>query len=279
MFNVNAITNFAKKHSKEIVTATSLIALTATSLVSFLQGKKCQKAEDKIKFDINEPDKYEKEVTKNEMKHLAPALIPTFVCAFSIGMLYGISERRERALTSALLLTQSRFNRFQNRVKAKDPSLYEEIQNEIANDAAKKGILTTDIERGEKVLCYDTIGEQFFYSTLPDLNRSAYLLNRYFKGFEQVDLNQAREIFGLPEVPWGWNIGWDEYIGEVHYGYRWIDVEFVDKVKDDGTPYVEVQFPFGPHPLSEEDIDEYDHLDWKPKFVEESNAVMAKDTL
>ena len=268
MFNVNAIMNFAKKHSKEIVTITASVSLTVTALVSFMQGKKCQKAEEKIKFDIENPDKYEKEVTKNEMKHLAPALVPTFICAFSIGMLYGISERRERALTSALLLTQSRFNRFQNRVKVKDPSLYEEIQKEIVTESVEKGVIETDIEKGEKILCYDTIGEQFFYSTLHDLNRAAYLLNRYFKGFEQVDLNQAREIFGLPEVSWGWGIGWDEYIGECHYGYRWIDVNFVDKVREDGVKYVEVQFPFGPHPLDEEDIDEYDHLDWKPQFVD-----------
>ena len=267
MFKWDGIASFCKKNSKEIALVTAVGTLILAVYTAFNQGKKCQKAEDKIEMDVENQNEYDKEVVKNEIKHLAPVAVPMFVCAFSIGFMYGVSERRERALTSALLLTQSRFNRLNDRVRLKDPELYEEIDKEFTKESTEKGIIETDVEKGERALFYDTISEQFFYSTLHDVHRAAYLINRYLMGFDFMCLNQAFEFLGLPEQDWGWEIGWDLYIGETHYGYRWIDINFVDKVKEDGTPYVEIQWPFAPHPLNEDDVDDYEYLYPKPVFA------------
>lgn len=278
MFKWDGIASFCRKNSKEIALVSAVGTLALAVWSAFFQGKKCQRAEDKIEMDVENYDEYERAVVKNEIKHLVPVAVPAFICAFSIGFMYGVSERREKALTSALLLVQSRFNNYRRRVELKDPELYEEINDDIAKDAEKDGIFDTGVLKGEKSLFYDTIGEEWFYSSLPDVHRAAYLVNRYFDGFDQIQLNQAREIFGLPEKDWGWSIGWDKYIGETHYGYRWIDINFVDKVKSDGTPYTEVQWPFGPHPLDKDDIDDYSMLDYRSPFAEESYTVTATNS-
>ena len=55
-------------------------------------------------------------------------------------------------------------------------------------------------------------------------------------------------------------IGWDCYIGETQYGYRWIDFNHRHYVTDDGLTVCSIDTPFAPHSLDDPEYDGEDRV-------------------
>ena len=95
----------------------------------------------------------------------------------------------------------------------------------------------------------------FFERTMEQVLCAEYDVNRYFRLKGQITLNEFLDIFELEHVEGGDLIGWDDYIGEIAFGYQWIDFVHRHFETDDGLIVCSIDLPFPPHLLNEEDIE------------------------
>ena len=93
---------------------------------------------------------------------------------------------------------------------------------------------------------------------------SDYYINRNLVLRGEVTLNEFLSFLGLEAVEEGDMIGWDCYIGEAQYGYRWIDFNHRHYVTDDGLTVCSIDTPFAPHSL---DDPEYDGEDLRRRLI------------
>lgn len=98
-----------------------------------------------------------------------------------------------------------------------------------------------------------------FETTLLDVMEAEYDCNRFFTGTGQLTFNQLLGFFRLETQERGDEFGWDCYLGEVWYGYSWIDFKHRRGMLD-GKPVTFIEFPFDCHSLNEEDCND-DFLD------------------
>ena len=94
---------------------------------------------------------------------------------------------------------------------------------------------------------------QFFERTMQQVMQAEYHLNRNFILRGHVTFNEFLEFLDLPPVEEGEIVGWTDYLGEVTYGYRWIDFEHRHYITEDGLSVCSIDMPFGPHLMDEED--------------------------
>lgn len=66
-----------------------------------------------------------------------------------------------------------------------------------------------------------------FEATLVDVLYAEYDVNKLFKNKGDVTFNQLLQIFKQKEVSRGDDFGWDEELGDVWYGYSWINFEHI----------------------------------------------------
>lgn len=112
-------------------------------------------------------------------------------------------------------------------------------KNNIERDITDKPANT------DKVLFYETFSKQFFESTFTGVSDAEYELNRLFVLRGDATMKDFLDMLGIPSVPSADKYGWGEYIGEVKYGYRWVD--FVHATKKDGDrTYYAICYPFEP---------------------------------
>lgn len=91
-----------------------------------------------------------------------------------------------------------------------------------------------------------------FDTTMENVCDAEYILNRNFILRGCATFNELLRLLKLKDMgDSGELIGWEEYSGEVFYGYRWIDFNHKHRMED-GTLICEITMPFGPHSLSED---------------------------
>lgn len=88
---------------------------------------------------------------------------------------------------------------------------------------------------------------QYFESTLEDVAYAMYHFNRNFILKGSASLNDLLRMFTLEEVPYGEDYGWDQYIGEAEYGYKWVDFVEDEVVLDGDLECVCIYLPFEAH--------------------------------
>ena len=105
--------------------------------------------------------------------------------------------------------------------------------------------------------------DEIFESTREEVFEAEYLANRRFALEGLLSLNEFYAMFGLPEQRDSFDyhrdgdcMGWEAYIGEVYYGYHWIDFRHVRKPLANGRMVCEIQLPICPHPLDEDVADQ-----------------------
>lgn len=97
----------------------------------------------------------------------------------------------------------------------------------------------------DKVLFYESFSKQFFESTFADVSDAEYELNRLFILKGDATMKDFLDMLDIPSVPSADRYGWGEYIGEVKYGYRWVDFVHTMK-KDEDRTYYAICYPFEP---------------------------------
>lgn len=95
---------------------------------------------------------------------------------------------------------------------------------------------------------------EFFERTMLQVFQAEVAINRAFALLGCVTINDIYSALDLPEVPDGDNRGFEGYLGEVYYGYRWIDFCHRPYQTEDGLWITEIVMPVEPHPLDEDEV-------------------------
>lgn len=96
---------------------------------------------------------------------------------------------------------------------------------------------------------------KFFERTMEQVMRAEYEANRLFILKGSLTLNEFLQILNLPTVEVGDSVGWDEYIGETQFGYKWIDFNHRYFITDDGLTVCSIDMPFEAHSMEELEYD------------------------
>ena len=144
------------------------------------------------------------------------------------------------AVTSALILMSDHKHR---KVEAGLAGVAASAVRNINESNAQQDISNT--ECSEKVTFYEPFSKQYFESTFVDVFDAEYELNRLFILRGDATMKDFLTMLDISQVENSDRVGWGEYIGEVKYGYRWIDFTHPKK-EENGKIYYEIHYPFAP---------------------------------
>lgn len=202
--------------------------------------------------DISLPELTASETIQCCWKEYIPTVavgIGSLVCIFGANIL---DRRQQASMASAYAALTAAFEGYRDKAEMLcGPGTNAAIDKAIQQE--KKDIEDDRPPWDETQTFYIEGQSQFFTSTMEKVIRAEYLLNRCFIGQGSVMLNDLFELLNIPKTEEGDYVGWDEYIGEAHYGYKWIDFYHRYYTTEDGMSVCAIDMPFGPHRLDEDD--------------------------
>lgn len=216
---VNRSKLFFKKNGPTILTCIGGIGVIATAVLAVKATPKALERINKIEDEKGE------ELTALEVVQVAgPLYIPaiatgaaTLICIFSAN---GLNKRQQASLVSAYALLDSSYKQH----KAKVEELYgtdatERIAGEIAKDKYDDNI---SVEEG-KQLFFDQFSGRYFESTMEDVLRAEYELNRDLTLEDAVTINRFYEYLGIDPIEGGDALGWSMGANFALYWQSWVD--------------------------------------------------------
>lgn len=224
---------FLKRNSATILTCVGGAGVVATAV---LTAKATPKA--KLLLEQAKEEKGE-DLTKFETVIAAgPAYIPAIVtCATTLVCIFGanaLNKKQQASLMSAYALLDNSYKAYKNKVS----ELYGEdgvklVREEIAKDDYAE--IADDIHvEDDKKLFYDEYSGRYFNSTMEDVQRAEYNLNRdiVMRGYAYV--NEFYEHLGIEPIDGGWDLGWSQGALLACYWQEWLDFSHTKVVMDDG---------------------------------------------
>ena len=222
---------FLKRNSSTILTgiggvgvaATSVMAVKATpKALRLLEEAKKEKGEDLTKYEV--------------IKVAGPSYIPAVIVGMStIACIFGanaLNKRQQAALMSAYALLDSSYKDYKKKVnelygESADKHVKEEIAKDKYEDKKPK---VSDNKR----LFFDEYSGRYFESTMEDVLRAEYELNRMLSRDWGVFLNEFYELLGIETTDYGDFLGWSSCELCDTYWYTWVEFEHQKVVMDDG---------------------------------------------
>lgn len=178
----------------------------------------------------------------------------SLVCIFGANAL---SRRQQASMAAAYTALASAFEGYRDKVKAIcGPDTDEMIQRAIEQEKQDE---EDDRPPWDEVQTFylecNGCSAKFFERTMEQVMRAEYEANRLFILKGSLTLNEFLQIMDLPKVETGDSVGWEEYIGETQFGYRWIDFNHRYFITDDGLTVCSIDMPFEAHSMEELDYD------------------------
>ena len=271
---------FCRQHKSTILSVASAVGVVATGVLSARGGIKAEKIleqENDYIWEVDYPIKgvdHLKDIGPvpkwKKAVRLIPALLPPVLTAAGTIALIFFNDAQNRQAQAALAGAYALMAKKLADYKAEVKDIFgEEADRKVEDAIAVKRLEDNDIlaeEHAEDAkLWYDHFSERWFWATGEEVSDAEFFANRIFRMQGYLTLNDFYNLVpGLSPIPEGDEIGWDEYVGEVCYGYTWIDFEHIDHNEaDDARSYRELYFPFTPHPFYEEAIEmekEYEQI-------------------
>lgn len=156
----------------------------------------------------------------------------TLACIFGANAL---NKKQQASLMSAYALLDNSYKEY----KAKVKDIYGEegiqtIQEEIAKDKYEEE--KADADDG-KLLFYDEFSGRFFRSTMEEVMRAEYEINRDLALQDWARVNDFYGYLKIDPIDGGDEIGWSTPMNYDMYWQTWIDFSNRKAVMDDGTEY------------------------------------------
>ena len=262
---------FCRQHKSTILSCISAVGVVATGVLSARGGIKAEKIleqENDYIWDEDVPvegsDRLKEIVPVPKWKkavRLIPALLPPVLTAAGTIALIFVNDAQNREAQAALAGAYALMAKKLADYKAEVKDIFGEGADRLVEESiAQKRLADNDIFAEERAddakLWYDSFSERWFWATDAEVSDAEYYANRIFCMQGCLTLNEFYALLPLDAVPCGDEIGWDQYVGEVCYGYTWIDFEHIDHNEaDPNRSYKELYFPFTPHPFFEEEIE------------------------
>ena len=223
---------FLKRNAPTILTCLGGIGVVATSVLAVKATPKAMKKIEETKEAKGE------DLTKIEIvKAAAPAYIPAILLgASTIACIFGantVNKRRQASLMSAYALLDTSFKEYKNTVT--------ELYGEEADDKIKAGLAQDKYDEEEddilvedgKELFFDMFSNRYFQSTIEDVQRAEYRINRDLVMRDYVSLNEFYSHLGIPTIPAGNELGWSVGGNLACYWQSWIDFSHKKALIDD----------------------------------------------
>jgi hypothetical protein len=165
----------------------------------------------------------------------APAYIPTVVTgAATIACIFGanvLNKRQQASMASAYALLDSSYKDYRNKVK----ELYgEEAERQVVEKIAKDKYDESDISSEDKLLFYEEFSGRFFESTMEDVVRAEYEINKKISLWGGADLNDFYDLLNIPKVDYGHFLGWSEGGLMEATWTNWLDFQHEKTPMEDG---------------------------------------------
>lgn len=237
---------YVKNNSATILTVIGAIGVIGTAISA---AKASPKAIDRLCDAENEK---QEELTKWEtFIFAAPAYVPTaFIAGSTIACIFGaniINKRRQAALTSAYMLLDKSFKEYRERLRQMyGTEVDENVRREIMEVDRDEYEIEYHQPNEEKILFYETVSQRYFESTVEEVQRAEYHVNRELVMNDEVNINVLFKALGLTPTPEGEVLGWSTYAGYEKYGYSWIDFKHDRIILDDGLECVVIGYPYEP---------------------------------
>lgn len=248
------MTDWIKKNASTILTCVSAVGMVGTVVLAVRATPKAMRA-----CTDAQVEKGCTQLTKLEVaKAAAPAYLPTIaagtgtlICLFGANVL---SRRQQASLISAYAALDQAFADY----RAKVVLFGGKELDRAAQDAVEAEQKDKDDDRPpwDEVQTFYLQGyPKFFEATMEQVRCAEYVLNRNFVLRGSATFNEFLHFLELDDLgEKGETIGWEAYIGEAFYGYRWIDFDHIYRVTDDGMAICEIRMPFLPHGFDEEEL-------------------------
>lgn len=182
----------------------------------------------------------------------------SLICIFGANVL---SRRQQASLASAYAALESAYQGYRRKVcSILGPDTDAMIEKAVEQE---KQDIEDDLPPWDEVQTFylPCCGKAaFFERTMEEVVQAEYHINRNLVLRGEVTLNEFLSFLGLDAVEEGDVIGWDCYIGETQYGYRWIDFNHRHYVTDDGLTVCSIDTPFAPHSLDDPEYDGEDRV-------------------
>lgn len=234
---------FLKKNSSTILTYLGVTGVIFTAITAVKCTPKALTLIEKKKDELE----VEKLTIGETIKATWKCYIPTaFVSLSTITCILGanvLSKRSQAALISAYSLLDRSFKEYKettNDIYGKDAD--KKIREAIAkNNYSKLPFKVSD----EKQLFFDMFSDRYFESSLMELYRAEYELNRGYAKFGYCCLNDFYDLIGIDRIEGGYDVGWSMDASNMFYGYDCIDFEHELVLLEDG---LECYIIIMPHP-------------------------------
>jgi hypothetical protein len=222
---------FFKRNASTILTCVGGIGVVATAVVAVKDTPKAMQIIEK-----KTEEKGEDLTTIEKIKVAGPVYIPAIAIGVStIACIFGanaLSKRSQASLVSAYALLDNSYKEYKKKVE----ELYGEgadarVKGEIVRDKYDE----TDVSReDEKQLFYDYFSERYFESTMEEVLKAEYELNRELHTKDYAYLNEFYDLLGLDGIQSGWDLGWSMGASLSHYWKTWIDFRHEKVEMEDG---------------------------------------------
>lgn len=222
---------FFKRNGSTILTVIGGAGVVATSVSAAMATPKAMRLLDQAKKEKGE------KLTKLERVVVAgPAYIPSIAIGVgTIACIVGaniLNKQRQAALIGAYTLLDSSYKEYKQKVL--------DLYGENANDEVVEAIAKDKYDADEhtvvdgKQLFYEAYSGRYFESTMEDVLRAEYTLNRELSLVGGVGLNAYYELLGLPTIESGDNFGWNADTNMEAYWQTWVDFNHSTTTMDDG---------------------------------------------
>lgn len=216
----NAPTILTFVGSAGVIATGVLVALATPKAIDKVNKAEEEKGEELTKF----------ETVKVVAPVYAPAVITgaaTITCMFGANVL---NKRKQASLISAYALLDNSYKEY--RAKVKD--IYGEeadtnVKREIAKDVYELSPVSTD-----KQLFFDFLSMQYFESTMEEVLKAEYEINKRMSQEYYVSVNDFYHLLNIPPGVFDYELGWSIEAGGAWYGYSWIDFKHENVTLEDG---------------------------------------------
>ena len=223
--------SFFKKNSSTILTCIGGVGVVATWVMAVKATPKALKLIEKSKEEKGE------DLTTFEMVKIAgPVYIPSIITgAATIACIFGaniLNKRVQASIISAYALADNSYKEYKKKVE----ELYGEgadrrVTQEIAKDKYDETDILVD---GEKELFYDNFSMRYFESTMENVIRAEYDLNRALSVDNYACVNEFYDFLGIEKIEGGSSLGWSEAELFENTWCSWLDFRHEKVVMDDG---------------------------------------------
>lgn len=234
---------FLKKHSPTILTCVGAVGAVATAVVAVRATPKALSLLENAKEEKGE------DLTKLETVRIAgPAYVPAvLIGATTVACIFGanvLNKKQQASILSAYAFLDQSYKEYKSKIK----DLYGEEADEKVNAAIAQDYYEGRYiqPEGEKKLFFDTFSMRYFESTIEDVQRAEYKINRDFEMKDACSVNEFYELLGLEPVVNGDRYGWSTDACFEMYGNSWIDFDHKLVTLDDGLECYILSMPFEP---------------------------------